>query len=88
VHNHFYDGTKESILSTKQHISGKTFDHLDQKLRFCPNITTPAMFPQNKSVHHCILCIAEQIQLMTKTTQGPVITASHISVKLKHLFVF
>jgi hypothetical protein len=26
--------------------------------------------------------------LMTKTTPRPVITASHISVKLKHLFVF
>jgi hypothetical protein len=53
--------------------------------KFWGNFT---MFPHNKSVHHCILCIAEQIQLMTKTTQGPVITASHISVKLKHLFVF
>jgi hypothetical protein len=56
VHNHFYDGTKESILSTKQHISGKTFDHLDQKLRFCPNITTPAiegsvMFSINRLFH-------------------------------------
>jgi hypothetical protein len=28
------------------------------------------MFPHNKSVHHSILCIAEQIQLMTKTTPG------------------
>ena len=24
MHNHVYDGTKESILSTKQHISGKS----------------------------------------------------------------
>jgi hypothetical protein len=44
------------------------------------------MFPHSKSVHHGILCIAEQIQLMTKTTQGPVITAQNTFNDIDSIF--